>query len=261
MSVSLTRARSNPKARIVSTNTTAPATMTSPRPWGHHHHRGTLRVGHRRQIAEHPFGVGQGERRAMDPVGVVAIQPERDRLHRGRGPRHGHEGSSLPHRHGGLDPEQGVRRLGRQRSESSREGGSRRTWRSVRRTLPICVEIACSARPGSVAHDELGRTAADVLDQERAVGRSSPCVPPRNESPASCSPVMISGATAAVPAHGLDERLAVRRRRARRSWRPRGCARPRARGLGDRTWRAPPRCGPAAQGPGDRCGPRPCPAE
>ena len=58
-------------------------------------------------------------------------------------------------------------------------------------------------------HDELGRTAADVLDQERALGRIEPVRAAEEGQPG----LLLTGddlrGAAAVPAHGLDERLAV----------------------------------------------------
>ena len=248
MSVSLTSARSMPKRRIVCDQHHAPATITSPRPAPSPaaRHAPTSVIAAR--SPSDLLGLGEREPGAMDAVGVVAIEPERERLQRGRAspPR---RRTCAPRATGTTWPRP---RAGRRRPRPPARrvrpaGGSWRTWRSVIRTLPICVETACSARPGRSPDDELRRTAADVLHEERAPPGSSPCVPPRNDSAASCSPVMIS-------APPLCWRTAPRRprgspRRARRSSLPRGCARPPALGRVGRRWRARPRCAPALHGP------------
>ena len=145
----------------------------------------------------------------MDPVGVVAIQAERDRLHRGGGARHGHERSSLPRRHGGLDLDQGVRRLGRQRSEFLRRGRIAADVAFGEAHAPHLRRDRMLRAAGFGPHDELGRPAADVLDQERAVGRIQPVRAAEEGQPG----LLLTGddlrGAAAVPAHGLDERLAV----------------------------------------------------
>ena len=214
---------------MVSTRITAPATITSPRPGaitGIAARSGVV-------IAAEPLEHRLGRRRAAAGSGGSP----RGRIARGRGPPPGWW-SPCPRRdtmvravcivgHGDLGR---IERVGDRRTDRGqllRPGGSVRTWRSVRRTDPICVLMSASARPGSAPDHELGRSPADVDEQERAVGGREPAraaeerqaAPPRRRrSPRGrCPAWRRTIATNSVPVGGIAHRARRRDANPRRA--------------------------------------------
>ena len=147
-------------------------------------------------------------------------------------------------------------------ARSSADGGSACTSRSLSRTLPICVEMACSAWPGLRAQHELrwSPRRCPAPGRARAPRQVQPVGPAQERQPG----LALARDDLRAPCLRADERRRRTRRgstrRARRWWPPPGCARPPARGRAGSTGRSRPACAPTPPGRAGPCDRRPCPS-
>ena len=159
-------ARSRPNETIASCRIAAPATIDLPSSRRHRRQGVPLGARHRGEPVQDRGGVGGREPRAVDQVGVVAIEPQGERLDRDRGARDRHERACVRHRDGH------GRELRRDRiAELGELTRSRRVVPQValghpdrphpHRDGPVDPSV------GATGH-ELGRTTADVHHGERA---------------------------------------------------------------------------------------------
>ena len=213
MSVSLTSARSNPNRRITVVRITPPATITSPRPGAMTGSAARSDVVMPMRSSRTRSAAREREPGPVDRLGVVAIEAERDRLERRRGPGHGDQRARVADGHVRLgviehlvDRDLELRELvGRRRVVTHEPLGQ------ANAAHPRGDRVFRAARLG--ADDELGGPAADVEHQvRRRRGRgSSRCVPPRNDRPASRSPLITSSSLPVQLEDGRGELLAVLR--------------------------------------------------
>ena len=197
-----------------SSGSRAPATITSPRPGamtGSAARSGVVMPARSSSTRSARPSVSQVRWIAS---GSYAVEAERDRLERRRGPGHGDQRARVADRH--VRPRR-RRAPRRPRSRAARarratEGRDARTARSGAR----CPSASRSRAPrGPARRPTTNSVEPPPMSSTRyggGAGRgSSPCVPPRNDRPASRSPLITSSSLPRESADGRGELLAVLR--------------------------------------------------
>ena len=161
------RSRSSSKARIVSTRITTPATIVGARSGCRPAISARSASGAEAKLREQALDRRQREDVAVDPLGVVGVEPELDRGERGRGAGDGDPlgGSRLgPPATRGLDQRRGRRRQaprararsGGRRRCGARCGGRRRPAARCGRRSPRRVPTISSVEPPPMSITRVG---------------------------------------------------------------------------------------------------------
>ena len=172
MSCSLTTTSASPNSSISTRRISAPGADHVDPARVHDRHRRAARRGWRR--AGPPVTARTsptGDPRAVDGVGVVGGQLQRERRHRRDRAGQPDQAGRLAHRHLGAHVGQGGPDVGLgPRATSSAVGGSPCRCRSVSRTQPMSTERAARTPSASPSTNSV-EPAADVDHQERRPGR------------------------------------------------------------------------------------------